>query len=120
MTVELIECALVRPSLGVIAKGPILAAAGRKAVGALLGPVEALVGDRLAIIAIGREPSVWALETAFVLGNGRGTFPQAALIYFPLDTVELWSVDQSLAKYRSRQLDYEAGASQPTVRVVLP
>ncbi len=119
MTTELLEIVIVRKHYGIVARGPILSANGNQGVAAILGPVEALPGDYVSIIAEGREASTWVLEQPFQLAMGLA-IPQCAVIYFPLDNVGQCSTKKSFHKFKVAHVPYLAGANDPKVRVVLP
>ncbi len=120
--IELVEVVLSRPGQGTYARGPVMAASGTRAVGVLLGPVEAKPGDLVGIIATGRQPQVWELEEGFFLAGRKikgGTFANGAKLNIQLDVAEIWSVDRSAKMYSSRYSEYVHAFNDPDVVVVL-
>jgi hypothetical protein len=120
--VELTEVILVRPGYGTIARGPVMGAKGNKAIGVLLGPVEALAGDKIAIIAVGRQSQVWELEAGFLLVGRKirgGTWANGAKLDMRLDTFEQWSTLRAAKMFSDRRTEYVRAFNDPDVVVVL-
>ncbi len=119
---EIYEIILTRPALGTIARGPVMKAGGKRALGVLIGPVEAQKGDRIGLLAEGRQPQVWELESGFLLTGRKirgGTFANGAVFDIPLDEAGYWSVERSEKMYSDRQIEYIHALNNPDVRIIL-